>query len=171
MFTLFCTFRVNGKFLFCFTVLLLPWWQPRIQFVRFRKRINIQRPAAPHFERAKILAVCQPQFARPPENVTELCLKSLEAQKNSKVVSICYFHGIWSVQLVCINTHSLDATVWCKAKYAYSSCFYQASVEKMFMLLKSWQFSLMQIFFSSYYRLSTLCCIFMLNIKICQILV
>ena len=43
---------------------------------RFRGKINIQRPRAPHYERARVLAVTQPIYK--PKPVNEKCVKDLE---------------------------------------------------------------------------------------------
>ncbi|PSN48048.1 39S ribosomal protein L10 [Blattella germanica] len=62
--------------------ILQPRWCSSLQFVRFRKRINIQRPAKPHYERAKVLEVCKPYYIDPRQGMSlaDLCEKPLEIQ-------------------------------------------------------------------------------------------
>ncbi|KAH8413579.1 hypothetical protein KR009_012378, partial [Drosophila setifemur] len=43
---------------------------PALQFFRFRGKINIQRPKAPHYERARVIAVTQPKYPEPPKAKT-----------------------------------------------------------------------------------------------------
>ncbi|KAH8402987.1 hypothetical protein KR222_002365, partial [Zaprionus bogoriensis] len=43
---------------------------PLLQFLRFRGKINIQRPKEPHYERARVIAVTQPEYAKPPKALT-----------------------------------------------------------------------------------------------------
>ncbi|XP_070139306.1 large ribosomal subunit protein uL10m [Drosophila kikkawai] len=40
---------------------------PALQFLRFRGKINIQRPKEPHYERARVIAVTQPKYPEPPK--------------------------------------------------------------------------------------------------------
>lgn len=56
--------------------------QTSLQFVRFRKRINIQRPAPPHYERAKVLKVCRPYYFDPRKGMAlaDLCEKPIEVE-------------------------------------------------------------------------------------------
>jgi hypothetical protein len=65
---------------YCVSVCLQWRWQTSLQFVRFRKRINIQRPAPPHYERAKVLKVCQPYYLDPRKGLSlaDLCEKPIE---------------------------------------------------------------------------------------------
>nr|CAD7431488.1 unnamed protein product [Timema monikensis] len=62
-------------------------WQPFLQTVRFRNRINIQRPRAPHYIRAKVLDTCRPIFPKKFENIPmyELCNKPNEGKKSAGV--------------------------------------------------------------------------------------
>nr|CAD7198086.1 unnamed protein product [Timema douglasi] len=62
-------------------------WQPFLQTVRFRNRINIQRPRAPHYIRAKVLDTCRPIFPKKFENIPmyELCNKPNEGKKSTGV--------------------------------------------------------------------------------------
>jgi hypothetical protein len=66
--------------LLCVSVCLQWRYQTALQFVRFRKRINIQRPAPPHYERAKVLKVCEPYYLNPRKgmSLTDLCEKPIE---------------------------------------------------------------------------------------------
>lgn len=41
-----------------------------MQFMRFRGKINIQRPKQPHYERARVIAVTQPKYPQPPKEKT-----------------------------------------------------------------------------------------------------
>ncbi|XP_046385830.1 39S ribosomal protein L10, mitochondrial [Ischnura elegans] len=62
---------------------LVPW-KPSYQTVRFRNKINIQRPALPHYQRAKVLKICEPLYPRPRTSQrpsVELCLKPVENQR------------------------------------------------------------------------------------------
>ncbi|PNF29747.1 hypothetical protein B7P43_G11200 [Cryptotermes secundus] len=71
----------------------LQWrWQTSLQFVRFRKRINIQRPAAPHYEKAKVLKVCKPYYLNPREGMSlaDLCEKPIEVQPRNEDVENPY---------------------------------------------------------------------------------
>ncbi|XP_064540954.1 large ribosomal subunit protein uL10m [Drosophila montana] len=43
---------------------------PLLQFLRFRGKINIQRPKEPHYERARVVAVTQPKYPEPPKALT-----------------------------------------------------------------------------------------------------
>lgn len=74
--------------LLCVSVCLQWRWQTSLQFVRFRKRINIQRPAAPHYERAKVLKVCKPYYLNPREGMSlaDLCEKPIEVQPRKEDV-------------------------------------------------------------------------------------
>ncbi|BES89708.1 ribosomal protein, L10 [Nesidiocoris tenuis] len=45
--------------------ILQPKWSPSLQFVRWR-RVNVQRPRPPHYDRALALAVLKPQYAPSP---------------------------------------------------------------------------------------------------------
>ncbi|XP_017126233.1 39S ribosomal protein L10, mitochondrial [Drosophila elegans] len=47
---------------------------PALQFVRFRGKINIQRPKEPHYERARVVAVTHPKYPEPPK--ARSCFKS-----------------------------------------------------------------------------------------------
>ncbi|EDV33454.1 uncharacterized protein Dana_GF20722 [Drosophila ananassae] len=47
---------------------------PALQFLRFRGKINIQRPKAPHYERARVIAVTQPKYPEAPKSKT--CFQS-----------------------------------------------------------------------------------------------
>ncbi|KAH8262839.1 hypothetical protein KR044_000825, partial [Drosophila immigrans] len=40
---------------------------PLLQFLRYRGKINIQRPKEPHYERARVIAVTQPKYPEPPK--------------------------------------------------------------------------------------------------------
>ncbi|KAH8353391.1 hypothetical protein KR084_010725, partial [Drosophila pseudotakahashii] len=40
---------------------------PALQFLRFRGKINIQRPKEPHYERARVIAVTHPKYPEPPK--------------------------------------------------------------------------------------------------------
>ncbi|XP_017155008.1 39S ribosomal protein L10, mitochondrial [Drosophila miranda] len=40
---------------------------PVLQFLRFRGKINIQRPKEPHYERARVVAVTQPKYPELPK--------------------------------------------------------------------------------------------------------
>lgn len=65
---------------------LVPW-KPEVQFLRHRNKINIQRPALPHYERAKVLKICQPTFVKPKtfsRPTVELCEKPLESIKKKE---------------------------------------------------------------------------------------
>ncbi|KAI9584074.1 39S ribosomal protein L10, mitochondrial [Glossina fuscipes] len=46
---------------------------PLLQFQRFRGKINIQRPRKPHYDRALVAAVTQPQYPKP--NKTNTCFE------------------------------------------------------------------------------------------------
>lgn len=69
-------------------------WQTSLQFVRFRKRINIQRPAPPHFERAKVLSVCKPYYLNPRKgmSLTDLCEKPIEVLPCTEVLVSSVFY-------------------------------------------------------------------------------
>ncbi|KAH8298044.1 hypothetical protein KR018_005006, partial [Drosophila ironensis] len=43
---------------------------PALQFLRYRGKINIQRPKEPHYERARVVAVTQPRYPEPPKSKT-----------------------------------------------------------------------------------------------------
>ncbi|XP_068144980.1 large ribosomal subunit protein uL10m [Drosophila tropicalis] len=43
---------------------------PLLQFLRFRGKINIQRPKEPHYERARVIAVTQPKYPQPVKSLT-----------------------------------------------------------------------------------------------------
>lgn len=58
-----------------------------MQFLRFRGKINIQRPKAPHYERARVIAVTQPKYAKPPKALT--CFKS-RAQRTATEIENPY---------------------------------------------------------------------------------
>lgn len=60
---------------------------PLLQFLRFRGKINIQRPKAPHYERARVIAVTQPKYAEPPKALT--CFKS-RAQRTATEIENPY---------------------------------------------------------------------------------
>ncbi|XP_071448144.1 large ribosomal subunit protein uL10m [Hetaerina americana] len=65
---------------------LVPW-KPNLQSVRYRNKINIQRPALPHYERAKVLRVVQPMYNKPTISrrpSVELCLKPTSRKKNDE---------------------------------------------------------------------------------------
>ncbi|KAH8378281.1 hypothetical protein KR093_010528, partial [Drosophila rubida] len=47
---------------------------PLLQFLRYRGKINIQRPKEPHYERARVIAVTQPKYPEPPKAQT--CFQS-----------------------------------------------------------------------------------------------
>ncbi|XP_039501837.1 39S ribosomal protein L10, mitochondrial [Drosophila santomea] len=47
---------------------------PALQFLRFRGKINIQRPKAPHYERARVVAVTQPKYPELPK--AKSCFKT-----------------------------------------------------------------------------------------------
>ncbi|XP_034100109.1 39S ribosomal protein L10, mitochondrial [Drosophila albomicans] len=47
---------------------------PLLQFLRYRGKINIQRPKEPHYERARVIAVTQPKYPEPPKAIT--CFQS-----------------------------------------------------------------------------------------------
>ncbi|XP_034474085.1 39S ribosomal protein L10, mitochondrial [Drosophila innubila] len=47
---------------------------PLLQFLRYRGKINIQRPKQPHYERARVVAVTQPKYEEPPKALT--CFQS-----------------------------------------------------------------------------------------------
>uniref|UniRef100_A0A1A9W0K4 Large ribosomal subunit protein uL10m n=1 Tax=Glossina brevipalpis TaxID=37001 RepID=A0A1A9W0K4_9MUSC len=51
---------------------ILQLWHatPLLQFQRFRGKINIQRPRKPHYDRALVAAVTQPQYPEPIKTVT-----------------------------------------------------------------------------------------------------
>ncbi|XP_067006781.2 large ribosomal subunit protein uL10m [Anabrus simplex] len=68
--------------------ILEPHWQPCVQFLRFRNRINIQRPKKPHYERAKVLHVCRPFFAKLEKTspVVDVCLRPIEVTKKKDEV-------------------------------------------------------------------------------------
>ncbi|KAF4523785.1 hypothetical protein B566_EDAN009018 [Ephemera danica] len=57
-------------------------WRMQVQTVRFRNRINIQRPRPPHFERARMLEACKPKLPPKPAYV---CLKSVEKRSKNVV--------------------------------------------------------------------------------------
>ncbi|KAK9510211.1 hypothetical protein O3M35_005044 [Rhynocoris fuscipes] len=60
-------------------------WSPAFCAQRF-KRINVQRPKAPHFERAKYLALLRPQFKEDPSEYLPpslKCRKKQELEKNT----------------------------------------------------------------------------------------
>lgn len=59
-----------------FNTNLLKTQLPSLISKRFRGKINIQRPRAPHYERARVLAVTQPMYK--PKPVNEKCVKDLE---------------------------------------------------------------------------------------------
>ncbi|KAL3281183.1 hypothetical protein HHI36_004400 [Cryptolaemus montrouzieri] len=56
---------------------------PLLQTVRFRGKINVQKPKPPHFERAKYLAISKPWFISKNKDKTsvELCRKNVSRQK------------------------------------------------------------------------------------------
>lgn len=78
----------------CVSVCLQLRWQTSLQFVRFRKRINIQRPAPPHFERAKVLSVCKPYYLNPRKGLSlaDLCEKPIEVLPYKEVVVNSVFY-------------------------------------------------------------------------------
>ncbi|XP_016979377.1 39S ribosomal protein L10, mitochondrial [Drosophila rhopaloa] len=47
---------------------------PALQSVRFKGKINIQRPKEPHYERARVVAVTQPKYPEPPK--AKSCFKT-----------------------------------------------------------------------------------------------
>ncbi|XP_047108347.1 39S ribosomal protein L10, mitochondrial [Schistocerca piceifrons] len=48
---------------FCHKGLLYIKNIPHLELVRYR-RVNVQRPAKPHYEKAKVLAVCEPRYPK-----------------------------------------------------------------------------------------------------------
>lgn len=56
---------------------------PLLQFKRFRGKINIQRPRAPHYERALFNAVTKPVYEQP--TLTEQCAARHAAPKSATV--------------------------------------------------------------------------------------
>ncbi|KAL7742328.1 hypothetical protein ACLKA6_005584 [Drosophila palustris] len=60
---------------------------PLLQFLRYRGKINIQRPKQPHYERARVVAVTQPKYAEPPKALT--CFQS-RAQRTATQVENPY---------------------------------------------------------------------------------
>ncbi|XP_059472762.1 large ribosomal subunit protein uL10m [Neocloeon triangulifer] len=59
--------------------MLLPW-TPRVQFVRFKAKINIQNPAPPHPQKLIMLEFTKPIYPRPPPTVAEICQKNLDGR-------------------------------------------------------------------------------------------
>lgn len=56
-------------------------WQPLIQTLRYNRRVNIQRPRPPHYERARIEVLCKPIYAKPLEKYlpnSQKCKKTEE---------------------------------------------------------------------------------------------
>ncbi|XP_017068604.2 39S ribosomal protein L10, mitochondrial [Drosophila eugracilis] len=47
---------------------------PTLLFLRFRGKINIQRPKEPHYERARVIAVTQPKYPEPSK--AKSCFKT-----------------------------------------------------------------------------------------------
>lgn len=58
-----------------------------MQFLRYRGKINIQRPKQPHYERARVIAVTQPKYPQPPKATT--CFQS-RAQRTATEVENPY---------------------------------------------------------------------------------
>ncbi|KAG8231920.1 hypothetical protein J437_LFUL011389 [Ladona fulva] len=66
--------------------ILVPWI-PEVQIVRFRNKINIGRPAQPHYRRAKVLKICTPTFYEPlkiTRPMPDLCMKPVEIVKKKE---------------------------------------------------------------------------------------
>lgn len=58
---------------------------PLIQIKRFRGKINIQKPRAPHFERAKYIALTKPWYL--PQKEKGICEKSKPKKKDQQEVN------------------------------------------------------------------------------------
>ncbi|XP_017856989.1 PREDICTED: 39S ribosomal protein L10, mitochondrial [Drosophila arizonae] len=56
---------------------------PLLQFMRFRGKINIQRPKQPHYERARVVAVTQPKYPEAPKALT--CFQSRADRTGAQV--------------------------------------------------------------------------------------
>lgn len=66
-------------------VLLTKVWQPMLLFARngSHRRVNLQRPRPPHYQRALLEALVKPKYPKPIENFLPLsrkCLKKEEAE-------------------------------------------------------------------------------------------
>jgi len=56
---------------------------PALQFLRFRGKINIQRPKEPHYERARVIAVTHPKYPEPPK--AKSCFKTREERTQQQL--------------------------------------------------------------------------------------
>lgn len=65
--------------------LLSNFWQLLFQQFRYRNRPNLKRPLPLHFNRARMLAVCEPVYPPAPKN----CLKDeMTEKKVDNVVAV-----------------------------------------------------------------------------------
>ncbi|CAL8073677.1 unnamed protein product [Orchesella dallaii] len=55
-------------------------WNLMVQQLRYSNRPNLKRPLPPHFNRARMLAVCEPVYPKPPRN----CEKDALIVKNTE---------------------------------------------------------------------------------------
>ncbi|XP_058121597.1 large ribosomal subunit protein uL10m [Anopheles ziemanni] len=62
---------------------LLQSRNPLLTFRRFRGKINIQRPRAPHYERARVLEVIKPVYKRPEFNAP--CIEAQKANESKNL--------------------------------------------------------------------------------------
>ncbi|SPP81966.1 39S ribosomal protein L10, mitochondrial [Drosophila guanche] len=58
---------------------------PVLQFLRFRGKINIQRPKEPHYERARVIAVTQPKYPELPK--ARSCFKTRAERTQEQLVN------------------------------------------------------------------------------------
>ncbi|XP_016968669.2 39S ribosomal protein L10, mitochondrial [Drosophila biarmipes] len=56
---------------------------PALQFLRFRGKINIQRPKEPHYERARVIAVTHPKYPEPHK--AKSCFKTREERTQQQL--------------------------------------------------------------------------------------
>uniref|UniRef100_A0A182SR20 Large ribosomal subunit protein uL10m n=1 Tax=Anopheles maculatus TaxID=74869 RepID=A0A182SR20_9DIPT len=62
---------------------LLQSRNPLLTFRRFRGKINIQRPRAPHYERARVLEIIKPYYKKPDFNAP--CIEAERTLQSKKV--------------------------------------------------------------------------------------
>ncbi|XP_055919957.1 39S ribosomal protein L10, mitochondrial [Eupeodes corollae] len=75
---------------------------PLVQFQRFRGKINIQRPQKPHYERARVMAVTQPIYEKPPpsKNCFEKTIKPDELNPYNKIIAKEVFNWLEHSKMV-----------------------------------------------------------------------
>ncbi|XP_055858181.1 39S ribosomal protein L10, mitochondrial [Episyrphus balteatus] len=75
---------------------------PLVQFQRFRGKINIQRPQKPHYERARVTAVTQPIYDKPPpeKNCFKKALKTDTINPYDKIIAKEVFNWLEHSKMV-----------------------------------------------------------------------